>query len=358
MKKSYGFSVVFVLVIIFTMCGSPLDYEEFADFPQTVKLMHEPINIKTPIIYPSGIIFIDSALVILDISGDYFLNFFSLDDFLIKTHRIRRGRGPLEEESVFGLFKSLGNNEFWYMTHDGIKTAIYISDTEELKYLEFIPACDSFQGIAFLMGDKVLGIPHLSESMEFVQIIQEDCSIVDFGTSFPDVGKKMSMKEKSYLLGNKAITFKPDGLLFAASYHDFPFLRIFNTSAGSVKSEVRYLNNQVFPTAKINENASPQESLSTIMNYIFSCSTDRFIYSTYSGQSLLEIQPDILQEGFQIIDFTNEIHVFDWNGKPVRRIFLDKEVFAFAVSPDDKILVAIAMSEPDILLVYNLQPEY
>lgn len=357
MKKCYSLSVVFILFIILTQCQSPLDYKVFEDFPLTVELKHKPINIETPVMYPSGIIFIDSALVVLDISGDYFLNFFTLDDFAEKAQRVRRGRGPLEEESVFGLFKSPGKNEFWYMTHSGIRIARFINEREELEYLGFIPACDSFQGVTLLMGDKILGIPHITESTEFVKIFPEKCSIIDFGPSFPDVGKTLSIKEKSYLLGTKAITFKPDGSFFAASYHDFPILRIFHASDGSVKSDVRYLNNQVFPTAKINENATPQERLSTTTNYFVSHSTNSFIYSTYSGKSLLEIQPGILEEGFQITDFTNEIHVFDWNGKPVRRILLDKKIFAFAVSPDDKILVTLTMSEPDLLQVYKLQPE-
>lgn len=337
-----------------TNCNKPPEYETFADFPVSLELSHKPISLGTPIMYPSDFVFLDSALVVLDISGDYFLSFFTLDDYSLINQSIRRGRGPMEEESVFGLFEGMDKNELWYKTLSGIKIVKYNMGEENLIYIRDIPNCDSFDGVTYMLNDEVLGIPQYSQEKEFVKVSTEDCDIVAFGPDFPAIGKKLDMKEKSYLLRNNQITVKPDGSLFAALYHYFPMLRIFNADDGSLKADIRFENNHEFPLAKIDPNASQTETLSTITNYFTSHSTSRYIYASYSGESLLDLQPDIIQEGFKIIDFTNEIHVFDWDGNPVKRLILDKRIFAFAVSPDDKTLLAIPMSEPDNLLLYDL----
>lgn len=354
MTKLHSIILFGLLLIISTQCQNPVVYKLFADFPETISLTHTPIDIEKPLMFPTDIIFLDSAIVLLDMSGEYFLNFFSPMDFTFISSFIKRGRGPMEEESIFSLFNSYEENEFWYMTHSGLKTYKYNNQLNEIEYLENFPRCESFQGPNFLMGSEILGIPRISENKEFVKIVPGDCTPIDFGPDFPDVGKPLNMKEKNYLLKSKTITFKPDGSMFAASYHEFPITRIFNTLNGNLIAGIRYENGQSFPDAKINNTESQIESYKTTTNYYVSKSTNRFIYSTYSGKSLLDLQPDILHQDFKINDFTNEIHIFDWDGTPVKKLILDKPIFAFAVSSDDKYIVAIQISEPDKLLLYDL----
>lgn len=353
MKPHLFLPIILLFALMLTNCNEHSKYETFADFPVSLELSHKPISLGTPIMYPSGFVFLDSALVVLDISGDYFLSFFTLDDYSLINQSVRRGRGPMEEESVFGLFKGMDKNELWYKTLSGIKIVKYNMGEENMIYKRDIPNCDSFEGVTLMLNDEVLGIPRYFQNKEFVKISTEDCAIIEFGPGFPDVGKNLEMEGKS-ILGTKSITVKPDGSLFAASYHYFPMLRIYNADDGSLKADARLGNSQEFPLAKIDPNASQTETLSTITNYYTSNSTNRYIYASYSGKSLLDLQPDIIQEGFKIMDFTNEIHVFDWDGNPVKRLILDKRIFAFAVSPDDKTLLAIPMSEPDNLLLYDL----
>ena len=55
-----------------------------------------------------------------------------------------------------------------------------------------------------------------------------------------------------------------------------------------------------------------------------------------------------------LVDFSNEIHVWDWNGKPIKKIFLDKNIFSFCVSPDDKFLICSSLNEIDKFYKYSL----
>ena len=48
----------------------------------------------------------------------------------------------------------------------------------------------------------------------------------------------------------------------------------------------------------------------------------------------------------------NEIFVFDWNGKPIRKIVLDRNVYLIDVSRDDSIIYGATVGEDDIEFVY------
>lgn len=355
MKANVHVPILLILSIFLTNCQKPQNYETFKDFPITVSLSHTAIEMETPIMYPSSIDFIDSALVVLDIEGEYFLSFFSLDNFTLLNHGIRSGRGPQEEETVFGLSKSNEQNTLWYKTFEGFKKVKYTNNSNNLMPLQELPICIDFYGVTHVLNDGILGIPYLSKEKEFVRISTKDCLIEEFGPDFPEVEKKLSIEEKSNLLGNKGITIKPDGQLFAATYVHFPIIRIYNALNGNLEKDIRLHNNQSFPNAHRGKPATPSELYSTTLNYIRSYSTQNYFYVSYSGKSQMDLQPNVLQEGFKAINYSKEIHVFDWEGNPIKRIILDKMIFAFAVSPDDKTLIAIPLGEPDLILKYDLK---
>ncbi|MFC3560508.1 BF3164 family lipoprotein [Pedobacter jamesrossensis] len=60
--------------------------------------------------------------------------------------------------------------------------------------------------------------------------------------------------------------------------------------------------------------------------------TEKYIYLLYAGIEFLNVD---------WIGHSDVIHVFDWNGKPIERIKLDKKVKSIAVSKDDKILYTV-----------------
>jgi len=59
-------------------------------------------------------------------------------------------------------------------------------------------------------------------------------------------------------------------------------------------------------------------------------STDKFIYALYSGNNI----------SGQHIDYAKSVFVYNWEGKPVRRIDLGRYVIGFTVSSDDSTLYA------------------
>jgi len=50
-------------------------------------------------------------------------------------------------------------------------------------------------------------------------------------------------------------------------------------------------------------------------------------------------------------DVANEIHVWDWEGNPILKLILDRSIFSFDVTPDNKQLIALSIEDVDKLFL-------
>jgi hypothetical protein len=76
-------------------------------------------------------------------------------------------------------------------------------------------------------------------------------------------------------------------------------------------------------------------------------STDEYIYALYGGFSV----NDHFKEGEEpyVFDWSKEIHIWKWDGTPVMKLILDRPVFAFDVTPDNKKIIATSLVNVDKL---------
>lgn len=74
--------------------------------------------------------------------------------------------------------------------------------------------------------------------------------------------------------------------------------------------------------------------------------TPRFIYALFQGYTEEEISPDTLDKHSRIL-------VYDWTGKLVKEIELDRIVSLIAISSDEKNLYAFSPFDPEHLLRYT-----
>lgn len=54
-------------------------------------------------------------------------------------------------------------------------------------------------------------------------------------------------------------------------------------------------------------------------------------------------------------DFSNTIHVWDWNGTPKAKLILDRDIFTFAVSDDDRSIIAVSLEHPECMFQYKTE---
>ncbi|MEM6264287.1 MAG: BF3164 family lipoprotein, partial [Bacteroidota bacterium] len=90
----------------------------------------------------------------------------------------------------------------------------------------------------------------------------------------------------------------------------------------------------------------------TKQTYVGVDAEDDALYLLYSGKSESEAPSDFPQPGWYRA-LTNEIFVFGWDGSPVKRIVLDRNIIAFCVDSPNKMLYAIDFLSSDII-AYSL----
>ena len=81
-------------------------------------------------------------------------------------------------------------------------------------------------------------------------------------------------------------------------------------------------------------------------HYIDACTTEDYVYTLYSGRSLKEYGLKCFQ--------SNLIHVYDWEGKLVKKLQLDIDVQQIAVTKDNRKIYAIADLPDPVLVVFEL----
>ena len=88
-------------------------------------------------------------------------------------------------------------------------------------------------------------------------------------------------------------------------------------------------------------------------NYRAVKSTNNFIYALYVGKTNQDLSYD-WNDLAAFGNHSNEIHVFSWEGEPVKRILLDRAIFSFDVTHDDRTLIASSIDSMDDLFKYSL----
>jgi len=314
-------------------------------FPIEKRVDLESIKVKPVLFFISDMVILDDELVTLDIKNDVFFQLFNLPDLRYIGPQIHKGDGPLEETLIFPYIENVGKNAFAYRTinkikivsHDIIKNRyILLKSYQVPQETEILNSCLLNNG---LCGYNILG----KTKQEFIRYDFSSHKIQNFGPSFPSVGFSIS-DDKKNMLFTKIMVSKADGNRFAALYDKFPLLRVYDKD-GNLLSETEYINHQVEPVGYSKKEILISDIENTTIDYMRIKATDKYIYGLYSGMT----NKQLATSGIDKSACCCEIHVWDWNGSPVARFMLDKNVTCFAVSQDDSYMIFSSSLNEDIL---------
>ncbi len=352
MRKS-GFLFAITIFLISSCKYSEHDYS-VVDFPLPVQLKSQNITLMGVLSDPKEIIILDSVYVVKDSKSEFILHIFSLDNHEYLGGFIRRGRGPSEEILIQSISRAADNSLF-YKTLNSLTLAQFSPKTKSMESIMIYEVPVDALTVAYpLNGRKVLGWNYNLHENEFLLYNPLDNQYSDFGNGFPQTGKNLTLEENHRLFSNKQMTIKPDKQKFATAYMSFPMIRVFNSKDGKLINEFNKAQEQDFPKAMINRNATQDEIKELVENYFTVTSTDQYIYALYSGKTKGELYPDLFTPNFSPLDFGNEIHVWDWEGNPVKKISLDQMIFSFDVCLKDSTILAISVNDPDKIMVFGI----
>jgi hypothetical protein len=342
-----------LLFIISCSKNEKLKISEIKGFPIEKSIDH--INIKTPpVLFNVGqLLLIDSILVTFDLKADTIIRAFLLPNFKYLGALIKRGRGPGEEIFVDPFVSPLTDRSFLYKSSTNIKIAKIELDNLNLKIesneIKLPGSLINFQHLFKLNDSLTYGWDPSQEGVkEFISYDHKTNNVKAFGPDYPRIIKNVPSKFRPTLF-SKIITVKPDKKSFASVYEKFKILRIYNFD-GSVKKEVQFLNSVRFPKEIVENHFKNVDPKRLMIHYQKIKSTNNFIYALYSGRPLSIIPRD--QRSMPNI--CNEIHVWNWDGDPICKLILDKDIASFEISKDDSYIIGYSLFELDILYKYNL----
>lgn len=349
----YTYILYLILVVIGCNEKSTNEVTKFENFPQQIRLLGEEVSTPDVLFMVGEMELLDNFLLTIDLKSDTFFQVFKLPKFEYIGGYIIKGNGPNEEISIDPYIRHVNGNIFVYHTMSSLKICDFDVLENNFEILEKINLPGKLMNLnqVFKINDKIYGWSlDWKSKKEFVGYNPETNSTFDFGTNYPSVGTKIPLKKKSILFA-KVIAIKPDQKHFACVYDKFPILRIYSKD-GCLEKEVLYKNGQQFPVALINENPSQININNVMQNYRKIKVTNNYIYALYIGKTNEELYDNIDKIGLD--DFSNEIHVWDWYGNPIAKLLLDKRIFSFCVSPDDKYVICSSINCLNKLYKYSI----
>ncbi len=127
------------------------------------------------------------------------------------------------------------------------------------------------------------------------------------------------------------LAVNPKGTKVAAAYLFKDALEIFDVASGEKLSDYGggMIDEIPFEVGDSEGHAYMRMVEENKRTYVIAKATNEYIYLMYSGEHFFD-------EGSHL---GNEIHVFDWNGEPVKKIALPFRIQAFVVGSSEEILV-------------------
>ena len=342
----------FLLATLFISCMKE-EKIEFSKFPREIKLVHKEITTPNVLFMVGEMELLDSALIILNLKDDKFFQIFTFPDLKYLGGYLEKGRGPNEEVSIDPYIRHLSGNKLMFKTLVSVKIAqLNMRELIIIKTIhipgELLNLNHPFIIDTILYGYNVSKITN----KEFSGYVQGTNNIIDFGPSYPKVGKKIPPKFRNNIFA-KAITVKPDQSRFASVYDLFPLLRIYSKN-GNLLKQTYYNNGQKFPSA-IMSHPTQEEANKVMQNYRKIKASKQYIYALYNGKTIGESKIEFNDDGIGgLTDTSNEIHVWDWDGNPIMKILLDRQIFSFCITPDDKSIICTSINSLNILLKYDI----
>lgn len=295
----------------------------FSKFPKEEKLyFKELFEFKEGV--PGILYLVDSTLIMFNVnpSAEFSLFNYSLKNRSISKKYLGRGRGPGEVISAVNL--GINGNYLW--VYDVTLKKILVTDKSsaidtdlKVSFKEF-PARHYFYNIHLKDSFNYYGIGSTSSEFKIQKMdLISDKKISEFGKFESSNVSINSIKQ----IFESFIYIKPSGNKVVLPYRFTDMIEIFNLETqkgkalhGPVGFDVDY--------SLVNGNMHRTEN--TRHAFVGGTVTDHYIYLLYSGTL------DVKENPY----YGKQIYIYDWEGNPIKKIILDRDVLSLAVSEDDK----------------------
>ncbi len=343
--------IIYFLTIITTFysCKTTNEINQI-DFPinKNVKLTEH--STSALIGMPGDVLLHNNFIIILDLQTNNFFHLFLKKDFTYKGSFIRRGAGPNEENFIFPYIKKYSDDEFYYQCQDGLKIAKIEYDSTSLNinsHIKIDLPIEALLDIDFWIMNQIIftSTKQTPFPKDYSVINIKTQEVSQWGQATPLYSKKNNILINSTISQKlSTINFKENRI--ASVFNILPLIRIYSIEDEKLIHETYSAN----PEKNINIIKSNNNEINTnnLTNYYHRIkSTNNYIYALYGGFPVSSyFKDDDIPHNF---DFSNEIHIWKWDGTPIMKLKLDRHIFAFDVTEDNKSIIATSVVDVEKL---------
>lgn len=341
--------ILFVLIsLVINACKSPS--VQYSDFMTAKSIQFEEHDVSVLLGMPMDILLMNDLIIVLDHQTDRFFHVFSKDSFNHLGSFIRKGRGPGEEVYINPFFKIHADDEIIYQSESDLKVArIVISgDSANMVILRKIdlPAAMREGVDFFLVNNSIFNSNYLdTASRDYTVYNMETGQVSEWGESYHFSEKNIPQ----YMLpfhNAKLTTVNSKENLIASVFNQFPLLRIYSLETEQLITQLQMSDDSHNREVMLTGQGQPGTG-GMISYYHHVSSTEDYIYGLYGGFSVM----DRFKEGEEpyYYDWSEEVHIWKWDGTPVMKLILDRPVTSFDVTPDNKRIIATSFVDTDKL---------
>ncbi|SFT95821.1 TolB-like 6-blade propeller-like [Algoriphagus locisalis] len=288
---------------------------------------------------PYNFIATDSGLFIHDIDGKnnkivHFLNFQKQE---LTQGFIGKGNGLYESFSPKS--SSLKNGYFMifdFTMRKVIEKNLITEDFNEIKLPNY------FDKIKILNEEHLIGSGSKESIKKFQVLNRSNGELIDEIGDYIKFPENLNPEEiRKYF--QFSMDINPNEFLVASAYRWHDCIEIFNIKTRESFSIVGPSKIDNYEALVVNQSGEHIfERTPDVQHCFLGISVSKkYIYGLFSGKK------DKEENAF----FGKEVFIYDWNGKPDRKIILDREVMTISISPDDKKLYAFDVDTSEVLYI-------
>lgn len=339
MKHFFFLQSLFAIIFICTGCNRSKEVVNghyFDEFPKETTINFQRYLQLDSSISSSAIFIQDTSIIAVNgekLKKDYLFYEYSLRSKTLVGKYIRWGSG---ENRIYGpMSYGVDQNSFW--VHDNSLNKILLGSLAQKKGFDSIAGVKEFKTSKFsysvqLMKEAKLlnsGIFHVPEYLQITDV-SKDVPVKSIATFVrPDSTLPLNTWKAAY---EGFLMLKPsnDKAVIACRYADR--ITLFDLKTGKYKIIIgpTHFEPEFVPMNYADHAISRNDK--TIFAFLKGgVVTENYIYLMYSGK----------KQGEPNFNLSNCIYVYNWDGKPIKTLKLDRYVSAIGVSADNSELYAI-----------------
>lgn len=343
MKKRSVYLLMLILISFLGGCNRKKDNKDF--FHNVNKINHKVLIRENQLQDPWDILLLDSILVVANEKGEPLLETYTLEGVRL-TSFLSKGNGPKEILMVGNLQKSIQKKKMLvydlfkkkFMKYDLSSKSHEVKLDTTFNYLRQLEDSIVIFDKLFITNNYIIGESRSPEGR--IALMNQDGSLIRYGGEYPRKTETRISDFENANLYASGFTLKKDGSMLALATYTAGMIDVYSIKYDSIISNWSY--HEFLPEhlyiIEMGETFRAAITNETRYGYADIESTDRFVYTLFSGRKVKE----------KDYSFGSIIRIFDWNGSMGLELHSDINLRRITVSEDNQFIYAIAKGKDDL----------